>query len=1615
MALNSRRVLTNSRYASFSHTIVIFLLLLAITSPYLVLPFPATANARITARNRGVELGQTAAAEHATGKAGRDLPNMTERKGVLPPAQASPSPGRLIYQTRPSGFGINMINPDGTNRVNLTDYGAGVLDRPSVSEQTGTVAFEAAGLSITPPLDFQDHRIFVMNGDGTGIKQITFPPNPGSNALNTLDSHPKISPDGTKVAFVSLRTQGQTHQCTNSSATTTTNKEVWVVNVNGSNLHQVTFPLYLDRSDNVCLASDNAEVAWSPDSTQLIVMGTRPYSFVNSARLPGIFNSLSMVSAGGGAGGAGTLFAIDLPDPNPNFGEKSEPVTYAHVQPRDGNGIGFLDWSSTGSILFSAFVNGQSGSLGQMAQGGQPSYRLTQDVMGSGGLIFSACYSPDGAHILIEGRSSSTGDNNDHLFIDGSGGLVPNTGSPAVAGGVEWAPGPGIPKPNKLVLTPNPLVLYGQTPVRVTPTVLDADGNVIVRATEWSRDGAGFRCDNTADEIPCVGVQPLSSNQVDFTSLVKGTTSELQGNLCGVNAFIMGCTPYFNTQSSAFLSITATTGTAFTSGTGGPGVLNIKREGAPPNMPPIAITFAVSGTAVRDVDYTLDFTGNTITLPSGQISVNINVRPLRAQTADKTIIITLQADPLKNYIISQFFKSSATVTIKNDIVGKVLSLTNITPNSGGDQGVVQANVYGLNIEQGATVKLARSGQADIIGEGIFVQANGSSITVTFNLIGKLQGAWDVVVTNPDNTSARLTGGFTIQPVKQPHIWLDISGRDAIRASHTATTYTLTYGNSGNVDAYVVPLFIMGVPLNAEFKLLFNPAQIAGVTNPNLSPIFQSPTDQRLLLFLPVVRANSTNYLRFTLRASSFPDGSFELQALAAMPLYKPLPNPASPSRQPRGGTSQIRQFADNASLVDRNIGADDTSFSSFLLSGSPEAYDCLNSVLGLLLNCGSVVIPGLGLVEKGSAAAQCIASALNFTAGLDATLITAHQNNDQLAPLAPAQIVTGAAGSAADCLEAFGRGIPGLGSFLGALSCATSVGDTLATCYSDYKKYKARTIGSVDPNQKVGLRGLTPENYINGTQSLDYSVFFENLATATAPAQTVIVTDQLDVAKMDLSTFSLGLIGFGSTVVTPPPGLQSYSADVDLRPTKNLIVRIQASLNQATGVVTWRFDSIDPTTNQPTTDPTAGFLPPDTDGLMGQGSVLFTVMPKSGLAAGMQISNKATITFDLNAPIDTNTFTNTIDNSLPKSHVGELNSAQPFVIFLVKWSGTDTGSGVRDYTGYVSENGGAYAPWVYHTTQTSAYYIGKPGRTYSFHTIATDNANNQEALKTMSEAGTATRTDITNSIDDSRFLVWQHYRDFLNRQPDDSGFDFWTNQVESCGAEIACREVKRINVSASFFLSIEFQQTGYLVERIYKSAYGSVNGTSTLDGTHQLSVPVVRLGEFVPDMLQIGRGVIVLQAGWEQQLENNKQAFVADFVGRSRFITAFPTTLTPAQFVDQLFNNAGFVPSAAERSAAINEFGSATTSSDVGARARTLRRVAESSTLIQQEFNRAFVLMQYFGYLRRNPNDAPEATLDYTGYDFWLTKLNQFNGNYINAEMVKAFLTSIEYRQRFAP
>jgi hypothetical protein len=261
-----------------------------------------------------------------------------------------------------------------------------------------------------------------------------------------------------------------------------------------------------------------------------------------------------------------------------------------------------------------------------------------------------------------------------------------------------------------------------------------------------------------------------------------------------------------------------------------------------------------------------------------------------------------------------------------------------------------------------------------------------------------------------------------------------------------------------------------------------------------------------------------------------------------------------------------------------------------------------------------------------------------------------------------------------------------------------------------------------------------------------------------------------------------------------------------------------------------------------------------------------------------------------------------------------------------------------------------------------------------------------------------------NPIEASQFFVRQHYHDFLNREPDAAGLQYWVDQIESCGADSACRDIKRVNVSAAFFLSIEFQETGYLAYRMYNAGYGDAISPN-VPGT----VPSIRLQEFLPDSQQIGQGVQVGVGNWQQQLEDNKTAYAVDFVTRPRFINAFPLSMTAAEFVAKLDQNTNGILSNDDKAQLIALLGA--TPADAQKRAATVRKVADDPELRQRELNRAFVLMQYYGYMRRNPDDPQD--IDFGGWRFWLDKLELFGGNFVAAEMVKSFLVSTEYRQRF--
>jgi len=626
-----------------------------------------------------------------------------------------------------------------------------------------------------------------------------------------------------------------------------------------------------------------------------------------------------------------------------------------------------------------------------------------------------------------------------------------------------------------------------------------------------------------------------------------------------------------------------------------------------------------------------------------------------------------------------------------------LALHLLTPRQGGNTGGSTVTIIGEGIQQGATVVLRRAGQQDIVGQAVVVSADGSSITARFNLAARPIGTWDVVVRNPDGSTITLPDAFLVRIGSNAQPVTAVLGPFAIRYNRPAR-FTVKYGNLGTSDAYVVPLWITGIPKDAIVKLEFNlgrvgPAVAGGVDPGLISPIIKTGKEQIIPLLIPVIPAKGGGSLQLTIEVPT-DEPLFILRSWTSAPLIETFGDGAPP----QSGRVQLDG-------VDPIITSD-------------AGVNCLNALFGAAAGCALSAVPG----------ADCGRAFLNYT------LNSATSSGD---PLSISQLFAGATQLFYNCVA---KESPGIGTILDVVGCLGSFYSASQTCRDSLEKeYPVQPVASRDPNDKVGARGTGPERYVTGAEPFQYSVLFENKATATAPAQEVLITDQLDVTKFDLETFQLGPISFGkNTVLTPPPGLSEWSTDVDLRPANNLIVRVIAALEKTSGVISWHFFSLDPATMQPTDDALAGFLPPNQNAPEGDGAVVFTVNPKPDLVTGTEITNFAKIVFDDNAAINTPVWLNTIDNTAPTSSVSPLAATQSSRRFQVSWSGTDTPAGIARYLIYVSENGGPYTLWLDNATFTSAVYDGRPNSSYAFYSIAQDNAGNYEAAPVTADASTAT-------------------------------------------------------------------------------------------------------------------------------------------------------------------------------------------------------------------------------------------------------------------------------------
>ena len=544
----------------------------------------------------------------------------------------------------------------------------------------------------------------------------------------------------------------------------------------------------------------------------------------------------------------------------------------------------------------------------------------------------------------------------------------------------------------------------------------------------------------------------------------------------------------------------------------------------------------------------------------------------------------------------------------------------------------------------------------------------------------------------------------VRPGAAPHVWADIVGRQRIRSGRPQSL-TVFFGNSGSADAYGVPLWIDGIPADATWELDIKVRPPRTSIKGEELYLKKFPLEVRsgsslvLPLLIPLIPAGATGSFTLTITVPS--DRTFELRAWTDPPYFS---SPLSDAMT--GCLTKV--------LVD--IFTED-----ILPAGIPFPVKCQNMVREIALEWFERM-PDSFFSSPGQQAPS-IYSNLAFIAAIVETGVTcALEVAGQVQPAWQIGELLGATlevmGDLADksekvaaCVEEFtkGRGSSSGGGHYGSSSPGV--------------EWPMESSSSVDPNEKAGSAGKGGSAWVSTRDGLRYVISFENLEGATAPAQTVVVEDHLN-AQVDLDTFSLGPIAFGSQRLIPPPGTVDFHQVVNLQADQTLAVDVDVRLNRESGTVTWRLQTVDRQTGQTPADPLAGFLPPNKIPPKGEGSVSFTIRARGMPATGTEVRNGASITFDQNPPILAPEWMNTIDGDGPQSTVRSVDQQQSGRL-RVRWGGSDQGSGIASYTIFVSENGGPFRVWLT-SASTEGSFTATQGSSYEFYSSAMDRVGNAE-------------------------------------------------------------------------------------------------------------------------------------------------------------------------------------------------------------------------------------------------------------------------------------------------
>lgn len=610
------------------------------------------------------------------------------------------------------------------------------------------------------------------------------------------------------------------------------------------------------------------------------------------------------------------------------------------------------------------------------------------------------------------------------------------------------------------------------------------------------------------------------------------------------------------------------------------------------------------------------------------------------------------------------------------------AVADVTPNRLGAGEFTSAVVRGRDLDLLESVKLVRNGQ-QVDGQLAEPAADGRAVEARFDLAGASLGNWELQAKFIDGTTRNLPGAVTVEAQRPARISVELVGREAFRVTRPSTV-TLSVHNAGNVDGAVVPVALSGIPEGSIVEPLFEMQQPNGdLEEPGLVDATYSQAVDTLTfddglalpMFLPRVPAGRT--MQFQYRITAPVQGvSFKLRAVAGQCL----------------GNKQ-GSFGATTSLV---------STSAFNLTSS-----CAMDMAGKIL---SLAVPYSSCFSTGYEIATSLGRAI-------------------FSPLIDGFEPVGMADAASIGLNAIGCGVEASGVGLitkKLVQGAGLIGDAaqlVGDCWvpQSESELPQTAVTAVDPNELVGPVGVGPQRYLSGDAPFEYRILFENIATATAPAQRVKVLNQLDAAKLDPDSVLFQEIRFGSTVFELPYASHEIHDRIDMRPDRELLVDVDATVSPA-GLVDVELQAIDPETLEPPEDPLEGFLPPNVTSPQGEGQISYTVSPKA-LASGTVVSNQASIVFDGNEPIETPIWTNTIDRQPPVPTI----SAEPATASgtaEVGWSGSDDAAGISLYEIQVSKNGGPFELWKTSTAADSSVYAANESGNYSFRAIARDGADN---------------------------------------------------------------------------------------------------------------------------------------------------------------------------------------------------------------------------------------------------------------------------------------------------